>query len=261
MGRMLGTYAEDEDLDRADLNKCPDCGCYFAQDDCPLCGKPCPEHMRAGNRTVVKQKKRKKKNNNQSGRVVFIDWYYSWWFIILMMFLMPVVGILLLITSPHDKSKKTLFIVIAVIYLIISTIGISSVIGIVKTIFDRPVDTSLSKEDYIAACQTVAPEEFYRNPARYEDKFVTMTIKVVDYAQSADFYVGNDHVYYLCEAENGSVFTIIIRDCQVENNIKLIRGDVITVYGEGAGEVEVLDQEYDLYNEACLNVAYITIKR
>ena len=59
MGRMLGSFADDEELDRPDLNKCPDCDCFFASDACPLCKKICPEEMRAGNRKPVKHKKRK----------------------------------------------------------------------------------------------------------------------------------------------------------------------------------------------------------
>ena len=58
MGRMLG-YHDSDELDRPELNKCPDCECYFATDECPLCGKICPEEMRAGNRAPVKHKKRK----------------------------------------------------------------------------------------------------------------------------------------------------------------------------------------------------------
>jgi hypothetical protein len=56
MGRMLGAFDSDE-IDRPDLNKCPDCGCFFLQDTCPICGKLCPEEMRAGNRKPVKLKK------------------------------------------------------------------------------------------------------------------------------------------------------------------------------------------------------------
>ena len=52
MGRMLGSHGSEE-LDRPDLNKCPDCGCFFSSDNCPLCGKPCPEEMRAGNKVRI----------------------------------------------------------------------------------------------------------------------------------------------------------------------------------------------------------------
>ena len=83
MGRQLGTFLDEDELDRPDLNKCPDCGCFFAQDECPLCGKTCPEEMRAGNR---KPPKKSRKKRTGSDRVVFVDWYHSWWFIILMLF-------------------------------------------------------------------------------------------------------------------------------------------------------------------------------
>jgi len=57
MGRLLGSHDGGDSLDRPDLNRCPDCGCYFESEECPLCGKICPEDMRAGNRKEVKQKK------------------------------------------------------------------------------------------------------------------------------------------------------------------------------------------------------------
>ena len=40
MGRLLGSFADREELDRPDLNKCPDCKCFFGGDNCPICGKP-----------------------------------------------------------------------------------------------------------------------------------------------------------------------------------------------------------------------------
>ena len=86
MGKLLGAY-DDIDNEREDLNKCPDCECFFAQDVCPMCGKPCPEEMRAGNRKPVKQKKRRRSSG--SGRVTFVEWYHSWWFIAIMMIFMP----------------------------------------------------------------------------------------------------------------------------------------------------------------------------
>lgn len=74
MGRMLGSFDPEDELDRPDLNKCPDCGCYFATDNCPLCGKVCPPEMRAGAR--VEPKKRRKRRAG-SGRVQFIPWYHT----------------------------------------------------------------------------------------------------------------------------------------------------------------------------------------
>ena len=123
MGRMLGSYSDDQSLDRPDLNKCPDCDCYFATDNCPLCGKPCPENMRAGNRPT--EKKRRKRSSSGSGRVTFVEWYHSWWFIAVMLFLFPLIGIVLLATSPHKGWKKGVFIALAIIYGIVSTFGFS----------------------------------------------------------------------------------------------------------------------------------------
>lgn len=111
MGRLLGSHATEE-LDRPDLNKCPDCGCFFAQDSCPLCGKLCPEEMRAGNRKAPKKTKRSSSN----GRVSFINWYHSWWFIIVMLFISPLISIILLATSPHRKGLKITFIIIFIIF-------------------------------------------------------------------------------------------------------------------------------------------------
>ena len=62
---MLGSFADENELDRPDLNKCPDCKCYFAGDNCPLCGKPCPEEMKAGNRKPPKKEKKKPPNGGR----------------------------------------------------------------------------------------------------------------------------------------------------------------------------------------------------
>ena len=147
---MLGAFDGSDELDRPALNKCPDCLCFFAGDNCPLCGKVCPEEMRAGNR---KPPKKEKKRRQSSGRVTFVEWYHSWWFIILTMIFIPIVGIILLATSPHKKSSKITFIIIACVYLLITTIGIGTIIGWVLNIFDPPVNTKLSRGEYVAKCE------------------------------------------------------------------------------------------------------------
>ena len=128
MGKMLGAFAEDDGFDRSDLNQCPDCGCFFKADNCPLCGKECPEHMRAGNRPVVKQKK-KRRSTSSGGRVTFISWYHTWWFIAIMLLFFPLMGAILLITSPYERWKKILFVALAVV--------ISRVVrkGIIRNLF------------------------------------------------------------------------------------------------------------------------------
>lgn len=257
MGRLLGSHADDTDLDRADLNKCPDCGCYFAGDNCPLCGKECPEHMRAGNRPVVKQPKRKRHTGPRS--VVFIDWYHSWWFIIIMMLLFPLVGIILLITSPHEKWKKLLFAAIAVIYMAISSFGMGRILSNITEAFTSPVNDSLIKEEYIDKCQPVTAEAFYRMSESYRDQFVCIKLRIVTRVTYVDqHHTAKDYICYLCESENGSDFRIVVRDCLLENEQRFIPGDVITVYGEGADECEVYDSEYNSVKAPCLNMAYVT---
>ena len=88
MGANLGFFADDRENDYPDLNKCPDCDCFFATDNCPLCGKECPPHMCAGNR--IPQKPHKTRRSG-SGRVSFIAWYHAWWFVILMLIIFPLV--------------------------------------------------------------------------------------------------------------------------------------------------------------------------
>ena len=255
MGRMLGSYGDDEELDRPDLNKCPDCGCFFAQEKCPLCGKICPEEMRAGNRPAVKHKKKKRAS---SGRVTFISWYHSWWFIVLMMLFFPLVGIILLITSPHKTWKKILFASIAAVYMVVSFLGVGNIIGTIESLWDRPVDDSLTREEYVAACQETDAEDFYRIPEAYDGKYVCMRLRVVEQVMYVDgYYEESGEVYYLCEAEDGSSFRILLRDCLLADPQRLIEGDVITVYGEGDGRRTAYDGEATQWECPCLNMAYV----
>ena len=221
MGRMLGTFADDDELDRPDLNKCPDCDCFFASDACPLCKKICPEEMRAGNRKPVKHKKKK----HSSGRVTFISWYHRWWFIILMLALFPLVGIILCITSPHNTWKKVLCIAL---YLLLPTIiGGSVMIGtiLVGEIFGQDfVDTSLSKEEYVAACEVVTPEEYYRSPASYEEAYISITLKVERRE------VSDSAIYYVCTDPDNSEIVILVRDYFIEDQQNFLSGDLVTFY-------------------------------
>jgi hypothetical protein len=255
MGRMLGAFDSDNNNDRPDLNKCPDCGCFFAQDHCPLCGKLCPEEMHAGNRKSVKPEKRKK--GYSSNRVTFVEWYHSWWFIVLMMFVMPIVGIILLATSPHKTSLKIACIVVALIIAILPFA--IAVLGefFMAAFGDPPVDTSKSREEYIEACEDVDAEEFYRMADSYTGKFVSMTLKIEEKFIDGDAYDGDKYAaHYICSDIEGKELHFIIRDCIQDKNQNLIPGDIIKIYGEGAGNYSVYDEEYDLRNEPAIFVAY-----
>ena len=103
MGAQIGFFSDSAPVDYPELNKCPDCETFFQDERCPLCGKLCPEEMRAGNRKPVKQKKR---SSRSDGRVRFVPWYFSAWFIVAMLMLMPIVGLILLWQSDMRKGWK-----------------------------------------------------------------------------------------------------------------------------------------------------------
>jgi len=260
MGRLLGAFDNDQELDRPDLNKCPDCDCYFSGDTCPICKKICPDNMRAGKRAPVKHKKRKR--NSGSGRVVFVQWYHSWWFITIMMLLFTTVGIILLLTSPHKTWKKVLFVAIAVVYMVLSTIGIGNIVSSLTDIWDPPVDKSLTREEYIAKCESVTPEQLFRSTDGFKDKYISAELKIIKNVTYFDkYYNEKDYVCYLCEDVDGSSYKIILRDCLLEEKLRFLPGDVITVYGEGAGECKAFDHSaYTELSAPCLNMAYFNIK-
>ena len=259
MGRFLGAY-DGEEIDRPDLNKCPDCGCFFAGDNCPLCGKTCPEEFRAGNRKAVKKKK--KRGNSSSRTVTFMEWYHSWWVIILALIFFPVLGLVLLLTSPHKKSLKIGIAAVAIIWGIVSYFGLGNIIGSITGMLDKPVDTSLTREEYIEKCDEITAEEFYRGGEEYTDKFVSFTVTVRKKIVDTDSqYNGNKYpTYYICHDNSGNEFEVIIRDCVQDGSRNYISGDIITVYGEGAGTTTLYDysQDYKEYTAPCLNVAYVS---
>lgn len=252
----MGAFDRDNDmLDRPDLNKCPDCGCFFAQDNCPLCGKPCPEEMRAGNRKPPKKEKYKYDNGYRT--VQFVDWYHRWWFIAIMAFIQPIIAIVLLITSPHKKAHKIIAVAVAVLYMIVSS---ALVPHILNWIFkpEVPVNTSLSKEEYIAACEQVSAEDFYRNPDAYSGKFVKMTVTVTKVLYSGSDYEYDS--YYLCKPTEGGDFELLIRNCLQDGAQNFMVGDTVLVYGEGAGNVTAghiaQDGLFTTHKAPCINFAY-----
>ena len=260
MGRMLGAFDDPEELDRPDLNKCPDCGCFFADDNCPLCGKPCPEEMRAGNRKAVK--KTRKKHGGPQYKVTYLDWYHRWWFILLMTVVSPfgIVGIVLLMTSPRKTIAKVIALVLIIVYLLSSTFGITGIVQGIRNLLNEPVDRSLPESEYIAACEAVDAEAYFRSPTQYEDRFVavslTVTGRVTDY--EADAKNAEYPTYYVCTDADGR-FTVLVRDCRKDASPTLIGGDMITVYGEGAGTVTFLDTYLNEYAGPVINGAFVAI--
>ena len=255
MGRMLGSFDGDNELDRPDLNKCPDCECYFAQDNCPLCGKECPPEMRAGNRKAVK----KKHTRSGSGRVTFVEWYHSWWFIILMLILFPLVGVILLITSPHKKSYKVALISACVIYTLVGSIGLGNIIPIFVNTFDPPVNTKLSFEEYAAKCVEVDAEDYFREPDKYKGQYIKMTVRITgrDIIEYDCKYGDKYSRFYTAGNSDDPSLVILVRDCMQSPRKNLMIGDIVTIYGQAVGSYDIFSNWGEM-SYPCINVAHVT---
>ncbi|MBE6558113.1 MAG: hypothetical protein E7661_03770 [Ruminococcaceae bacterium] len=247
MGRSLG-YFDSEELDRPELNKCPECECYFASEECPLCGKVCPEAFRAGNRAAVKKPKRRR---NASGRVQFIPWYHTWWFILIMMFAMPVVGIILFFSSPYSKTIKIIGAVLGILYFVFIYLGVGWML--LDMVFSEDlVNDKISREAYVARCDDMSPEEYHRD-AYNEGNYVTMELTVASvYTEAGDYYGDR---YYLCRDQSGGDLYVLLLDCSIDKKTNYLEGDMIRVYGECSGIAE-----YDIgtlqSGVPCLYMAY-----
>lgn len=241
MGANLGFFAEDRERDFPELNKCPDCETFFAEANCPLCGKECPEEFRAGNRKPIKQKKHRRTSGN--GRVQFVPWYYSAWFIVLMLIFVPIVGLILMWNS-HWKTHWKAIVTGALIffYLFGGILG-----GIIMNLiygfndFEQPINLELSESDYRAACVDPDVEAIYRNCDANIRKYVRMELTVGELADT--YYYASEDVYgeanvYLCYVQNGDIkLEFFVADYRQENLTRLAVGDKITVCGEVAGEI------------------------
>ncbi len=244
MGRTLGAYDSDE-LDRPDLNKCPDCGCFFATDECPICGKICPEEMRAGNRAKVKPPK---KNRNSSGRVQFIPWYHTWWFIALMLWWMFPIGVILFFSSPYSKKTKIILTAVAAVAVFVFYGGIGLLYN--HFVSQSPVNDHISRMEYVALCQPSDVDTFYRD-IYDEGAYTTMDLTVTERIE--DIYDGE--VYYVCTDDEGE-FSVVLRDCILADRQNYRPGDIIRVWGESTGMLEVYAPNGDVLQLPGLYMAY-----
>ena len=230
MSRQIGYFADDAVRDFPELNKCPDCETFFADDCCPLCGKACPEEYRSGNRKPIKQKKRRHTSN---GRVQFIPWYHSAAFVITMLLVQPLIGIVLTWTSHWKKVWK----VVATVGGIFGAGWLAILLGFLTLMLGfgdpaYPVD-SMSRADYIEYCEVVSPETLYARSDEYYwcDVAVDVTVKEALTARR-EYEEQGSLTYYLCEARVGEDFyEFYLRDCRIDATDTLIVGDFITAYG------------------------------
>ena len=250
MGRDLGYFASEE-LDRPELNKCPDCECFFATDECPLCGKVCPEEMRAGNRAAVKKPKKQK---NSSGRVQFIPFYHTWWFMLVVFLFSRIAGLILFLTSPYSKKSKIIAASVVVgAYALLFVLGS----GWLWSLMDRPlVNDDISREEYVQLCEPMSVEDFYRyanDTGRYVSMELIVLEKCVDHSEDV-YDIGA--TYYRCRDLSGGELIVYVWDCNLGTPLQFLPGDMIRVYGESAGTMSFVKGSG--YTEAlpCLYMAY-----
>lgn len=250
---------DDVELDRPDLNKCPDCECYFSTYTCPLCKKVCPEEMRSGNR-LPPPKPKKRRKSADSGRVRFINWYHEWWFIVILFLIMPLAGLVVLFTSPHKFRHKIMFVVgYLTIPLILSIVLSLCGSALLAWLTPDPVDTSLTREEYVEKCAEVDPEEYYRNPESFENAYVKISLTVVSKSYKDTDTSGT--AYYLCHANGRTDFYIIIRDCFLDGEQNLLVGDEVTFYGQYGASQTVIDQNSQYYTAPCIKAAYADLNK
>jgi hypothetical protein len=261
MGKLLGAHATDE-LDRPDLNKCPDCGCFFDGDSCPLCGKECPEEMRAGNRAKVKPSR--SRPNPNAGRVTFIAWYHTWLCIILCLFMMPILGIVLLCTSPHRTRTKVLVVVCILAGSLLMTLILPLAThflfaGLLGTGDAALVDSSLSQAEYLEKCNATSANDFYRSTDAYDGKYLRLELEILDRITDVQAPGSAYSTYYVCKGAEDSDLRILVRDCVISGTHNFVAGDTVTFYGEGAGNQRVIESDMTVTDLPCINAAYATL--
>ena len=113
----------------------------------------------------------------------------------------------------------------------------------------------------MAKCEDIDGEEFYRNAESYKKDYLKMTLTVKQKTQDYDGVYAEEKYtdYYICETEDG--FEIIVRDCSQDVKHNFVKGDKITVYGEGGGNRTIYDAEYTPRTSPCLNGAYIVLNK
>ena len=260
MSKQLGYFDEDTQRDYPELNKCPDCETFFASDCCPLCGKTCPEEMRAGNRKPIKQKKRRRSGGN--GRVTFVPWYHTTLFIVIMLFFQPIIGLILAWTGYWKKHWKVI-VTVLVAFFYLGGILLGMAIGMIGQLFwkeELPVNTDMSRAAYIESCAALSVEELYRNAEQYVGEYVTLTVTVCGIWNDEYEYESDYTTYYECVAEeNGMAWTFLVRDFRQSDAFNLTVGDEIKVYGQGGGNATIYNYTAGNITAPCVHILYLEL--
>ena len=237
MGAPIGFFSDDAPNDYPELNKCPDCETYFQALYCPLCGKECPEEMRAGNRKPVKQKK--SRGPRGGGRTRFVPWYFQTWFIVVMLFVMPIVGLILLWQSDHGRGAKIGLSLLVVAPTLLSWLA-AMLLNLLPFGGNGPEVPEYERDSYVAACETVDVEALWRNPDSYEGKNVELSLTVLDKHINAYAQTGDYETFYECVATvDGKELRFLIADVRLDESTNLATGDRIRLWGAVLGNTEI----------------------
>ena len=255
MGTPIGFFADNTPVDYPELNKCPDCETFFQGDCCPLCGKECPPEMRAGNRKAPPKRKPRRRRN--SGRVQFVPWYHSAWFIVAMLILFPLVGLILLWTSDCAKGWKiggTLG-TVAVYLLSGPLVGRLIIFSGFNRGCEKPVRPEIPEAAYKESCRLLDAEAYYRQPGQYPESAVYTTVTVLDEWESE-----NGVRMWRCRATGtDQSIELLLTDC-LEEEINLLPGDRITVWGKTAGTARAYADDRSLRLPA-ITVYYLRVEK
>lgn len=237
----MGYGFQSPETDYPELNKCPDCETFFQGERCPLCGRECPEEMRAGNR---KKFKPAKPQRGGSDRVQFVAWYYSPLFVLLMFCVMPIVGIILFYTAPYKKGVKigVTIALVAIVFLVPFCLTLYSFLNGMKG--RDPVDRTLKPEAYREVCDAgVSAEDLYRNANAMDGNLVEKEFRIVHIWENYPFgYDDSFNIFYeVTVAEDGEEWRFLIMDCRNgETEVTTLRdGDAIRVWGEVVPRITV----------------------
>ena len=262
MSAPLGYFSDRDAVDYPDLNKCPDCETFFAELNCPFCGKECPEEFRAGNRKPIKVKRRRSSGGN--GRVQFVPWYHTTWFILIMLFLQPIIGLILAWTGPWKTHWKVIVTVLLIMPYVLGGLLLGGLSGLIDGWLtppeEIPIDLSVSTEEYLALCRNVDTEALFRQPDAYVDDYLCLTLTVDAVVYDTWDYESDYTRYYRCHTvQNGRTLEFLVRDWRQENLFNLTAGDVITVYGQGGGTANVHPDDNEQVILPCINARCIDL--
>ncbi len=253
----LQFFSAEPPQDYPDLNKCPDCETFFASLKCPLCGKECPEEMRAGNRKPIKKRKQNEYRRS-SGRVQFVPWYFSNWFIIAFLIIQPVIGLILTWMGYWRRHWK----IIATVLTVFIHLSGYLIYPLLSYFWreDIPVNTRMPQSEYIETCESIQAEPIFREPTQYEGRYVKLDMQIRGIVDDINAYDSAYATYYQCVVtENGQEWEFLVRDYRQEKNVNLTIGDTITVYGEVLGNVTVQGVYTEAIHAPAIGMLYVSL--